>query len=132
MLTGGYIKDIPKPHRRMFPGKTKRKLRISVARYSCGVHYYVTIREEDNPIWDKSLHGPGWGKERADKPIGWHVAWDDKKGKGREFEQRCNTSRAASKYIADMVAKHFPADLYEIEGDSFTNKITHQYKREGD
>ena len=138
MLTGGHLKDIPKPHHRMYPCKNgKRPLRITVMRYSCGVHFWVTITEDDNPIWDTSAYDGTWGGSEG-QVIGWHSAWDDKEGKGRAFSEQCNTPREARIYIAKVLRENFPADQYEIKGDTeylepyLTTKVTHLYKREGD
>jgi hypothetical protein len=70
-VTGGHIKDFQhlSPFTRKFPNRySRRKVKVTISRYyGYGPHYYVTIQEEDNPIWD--------GKE-------WRMCWDDKEGKG--------------------------------------------------
>ena len=54
MIYGGKLKELKKPHRRKYPGKEKRLVRISIARFAgIGVHYFVSIHEEYNYIWDK-------------------------------------------------------------------------------
>ena len=92
MLTGGYLKDLPLPHRRKFPGEELRSVWISVSRYSAvgGCHYYVSIREENNPIWDPRTNGERnsdfLGTAYGDKIVGWHRAWDDEEGNGKAGE----------------------------------------------
>ena len=75
MIHGGHLKDIPKPHKRMFPGKGKRRVSVEVMQWSIvgGTHYYVKIVEEDNPIWDSQSQK-------------WRMAWDDGNGNGQEFQ----------------------------------------------
>jgi len=69
-LTGGHLADIPLPHIRFFPNPYfRRKVTITISRfYGYGPHYYVSISQESNPIWN--------GKE-------WQIAWDDLEGKGK-------------------------------------------------
>lgn len=66
---GGHLADIPEPHIRKFPNPfVKREVKITISRYyGYGEHYYVSVKEESNPIWNGST---------------WVDAWDDKEGKG--------------------------------------------------
>ena len=75
---GGYLKDIPKPHRRFFSGK-RRKRRVEIR---CAIwwgqgdnHRNVTIQEEDNPIWNSDRKS-------------WQASWDDEDGRGQTIEGR--------------------------------------------
>jgi len=67
---GGHLEEISKPHTRFFPNPyRKRKVTVTISRYyGIGLHYYVSLQEEDNPIWNGEA---------------WQTAWDDKEGRGR-------------------------------------------------
>jgi hypothetical protein len=79
---GGYLKDIPLPHIRMFPNKAGHKRTVCLDVYSwLGIgleakHYYVRSRQEDNYIWNSH-------------DALWQLAWGDNTGKG--FEQEWTT-----------------------------------------
>lgn len=115
LTIGGYLKDIPRPWRRYFDDKRrKRKLRISIGTFSIGVHYFVTIHQEDNPIWDCRTHAeerPDWKEiqetEYGNEVICWHKAWDDKEGEGIHLSEKFDTQFQAKKWI-DKQLKRFP------------------------
>lgn len=91
-ISGGYLEDIPKPHHRKWPTSTERR-RVDIKIYtwrgtSLGAeHWYVEIKEEDNPIWDRRTHAQSMGYEPTSdylrKICGWTRPWDDKNGRGR-------------------------------------------------
>lgn len=106
--SGGYLNEIPEPHIRKFPNPySKRKVKITVSRYyGYGIHYYVSIREDDNPIWNSERNL-------------WTRAWDDKEGEGKTdtdlyFDGDDNANIRTDAYElaigkAKMVLKrHFP------------------------
>jgi hypothetical protein len=71
-LHGGHLSDIPLPRIRRWPGcPDKRKITIRITRYyDVGIHYFLTIFEEDNPLWNE-------------KNQEWQFAWDDKEYRGK-------------------------------------------------
>jgi len=111
MIYGGKLKELTKrPCKRKYPGKEKRSVDISISRFSgIGVHYFVSIREEYNYIWDK--------KEKT-----WRQPWSsykDKKGRGQTFISKFNTYREAARYVKEIIAEHFSTKThkYEYEGE---------------
>lgn len=102
MLWGGYLREIPKPHKRKWPeSREKRTVNISCSIYSgIGKHYYVSILEEDNPIWN------------AKREV-WQKAWDDKKGKGKSFGTRSfDSHRQAMDHIRKILAENFSPETH--------------------
>lgn len=72
---GGHLVDLSLPHVRRFDDKRrKRHVYVEIHTWrglSLGAkHWYVSVREEDNPIWDEA--------EQT-----WRVCWDDKEACGR-------------------------------------------------
>jgi len=103
---GGYIKDYPNAKRK-FPGKTKRRVSVSARMYyGIGKHYWVTMHEEDNPIWD--------AKEK-----GWRECWDDLKKNGRIESAPFLSIVSAQSWIKTMTKKYFPAKTHTIGAIDF-------------
>ena len=104
--SGGYLRDIPKPHVRHWPSPTGelRSVYVRVAIYDIvgGQHYHPDIWEEDNPIWNSIK-------------LCWHVAWDDTEAKGCSY-QHAGFDRLmdARQWIADILAERFPASVYKV------------------
>jgi hypothetical protein len=123
-LSGGHLKDIPLPHLRRSPRYAPRLVRIVIQHYAgIGVHWYVDIREEHNPIWNPLTNAeahPDWdniqGTEWGQEVIGWQSAWDDDKGKGRTFHSpRLKSPHQAQNWIRETIAKHFqPESDYDF------------------
>lgn len=127
MISGGYLKDIPQPHRRQWPKETrKRRLNIRISRYSgIGRHYYVAARQEHNPIWD-SRDAASWGQ--PGEPNGWRYCWDDKEGAGKFLSsEQFNIHAEATMWIEDVLLPQFPNHNVTINGEEMF-----QYLREGD
>lgn len=99
---GGNIKDYPKA-RRLFPGKKKRHVSVSVrSYYGIGKHYWVTMKEEGNPIWDT--------KEKA-----WRECWDDTIGRGH-IESKSFLSMVSAKLWIERISKTlFPRKTHVID-----------------
>jgi hypothetical protein len=54
-IFGGHLKDIPRPRIYLFPNPvTKRKVTIRIMRYAGFPHYWLSIIEEENALWDSS------------------------------------------------------------------------------
>jgi len=103
--SGGYLAELPKPWKRMFPGRSKRRVSVSIYKYyGLGQHYWVSLHEEGNPIWD-----------RANKC--WRSAWDDKSDdtKGRLFSRRCLSLVSARSYVEKIQKKFFPNKTHKLD-----------------
>jgi hypothetical protein len=123
--SGGYLRDIPDPHVRRWPGDAKpRDVRVHIMRYyGIGIHYYATVEEEDNPLWDEATQC-------------WRVAWDDDAARGRHFDSHACLSYHWAKWWAKAVLeKHFQGDTYRAIGwsvDEDTDDVMRWFQREGD
>lgn len=133
---GGNLADIPEPHIRLYPNPhNRRPVKVSISQFWGFAHFWASLTEAENPIWNGTLHGPSWGKHYENKVIGWQLSWDDDEGKKvRRFEKECNTESEARRFIASTLKKHFPPDQYEIEGwpKHLMPSIVHLYKHGGD
>jgi hypothetical protein len=118
LFFGGYLEEVPKPHKRKFDDKRRKRrvfIRITIF-YGIGIHYYVDIREESNPIWHK------------DKKCWWEP-WDFKDDR-LYFTERCLTEKDAMDYIKKMELKYFPSTTHKlIKGDLGQKKWNY---KEGD
>jgi hypothetical protein len=134
---GGYLKDIPRPHFRMFgpigrkwpqhiPRYRKlRELHISVYQYAGFPHYFVTLRQEDNYIWDTR-------REDTDPPDfkgRWHKAWDDKRGEGKTIHSGELNNRLEVNAFIKKHVRRFPR--HKIRWDGWSRKL-YMYYRQGD
>lgn len=115
-ISGGKIADFPGPHRRKFDDKRrKRKVSVEISTFTGfafnAVHYYLTFRVEENPIWDEEKQT-------------WRTCWDDPDARyelpseledrrHREYMSHGQALRAAK----PLVEKHFPEDRWKIEFD---------------
>lgn len=101
---GGRLEDIPLPHIRLYPTLAKRPVEIHIHKYyGIGKHYFPTIEEENNPLWDSS--------EGV-----WRQAWDDKESKGREFSSRFNYLYQAKNWVKKIIETEFQGEgLWDIK-----------------
>ena len=105
---GGNAKDISKPYIFMFPKcKKPREIRISIMTYAGYIgnngHYYVSIKEESNPVWTISNF-------YENKPeYCWQIPWKDweiEEMKGRNFDGHFdNNINIALKEINSILTK---------------------------
>ena len=103
---GGHIKDYPKAKRK-YPGRTKRKVEVSArVYYGIGMHYWITLHEEDNPIWDA-------------KGKGWRSCWDDTEGRGAIESSPFLSMVSAKEWIAEQVKTQFPKKTHKIGAVNF-------------
>lgn len=107
MIYGGKLKELTKPPcKRKYPGKEKRPVHISILRFTgIGTHYYVSIKEEYNFIWDE--------KEKD-----WRQPWyssEDKEGSGKIFIGRFNDYGSAASYVKEIIAEHFDKKTHKFE-----------------
>lgn len=108
-ITGGYLEDIPEPHIRKWPGSPhKRELTVRITRYYYeGTHYYISIQEEENPLWNGTPY-----EHDESRPVGWVVAWDDKEAQGKtDFNFNTDTRFnyiTEAKHAVDKILENFP------------------------
>jgi hypothetical protein len=70
--------------------------------YGLGKHYWVSMHEEDNPIWDKE------GK-------GWRSCWDDTyENKGRIESAPFLSMISAKQWIERMQKEMFPKKTHRL------------------
>jgi len=159
LLSGGYIKNIPQPHRRKYPDpEQKREVQVHITKYDLvgGVHYHVTFIEEPNPIWDPRAQGEASphfeGTAYGEQIVGWRLAWDDDEGKGREkHSPSLDFKYQVEDFIRATVLEAFPPEShalfdrygepYEFEVESYGKPYEFEvegmrgryyYQREGD
>jgi hypothetical protein len=130
---GGHLAEVrPQPPVRRFPHKgCKRIVDVSISSWvgiSLGArHTYAKVEEAHNAVWDGrddgGLHSPRWTEP-----------WDDREGRGREFQKDCLTREEAHAYIASIVKRHFSSKTrYEIRSDwNAGDDLARMYGREGD
>lgn len=95
-MTPRSIETAQRPLRRFWK-KKEVPVRVTISRYwGIGIHYYATVREENNPIAD-GRDGATW----------WTTFSDDVKGRGRVFNKRHGTEAAARSWARRIIAKHF-------------------------
>lgn len=106
---GGKLADLPKPHRRFYDDKRrKRPVRISVIVYSIGKHYWTTLHEEDNPIWDE-------------KEQDWRTCWDDAAARGRIQSKRCNSLVESGRWVRHM--KNLVFKNHKLQHDAMDSEV---------
>ena len=100
---GGHLKDYPNPVRVFDDTKKKREVSVSVTKfYGVGVHYYIALAEESNPII---------------VPNGTCLCWDDEKGRGK---------RKGSKISADTDTE-IQEEIDRLFSENFSTK-THKLR----
>jgi hypothetical protein len=106
---GGHMKDYPGA-RRLYTatGRRKRPLELSIIVYSIGTHYWTTLQEADNPIYDKV--------EKS-----WRMCWDDKEGKGRIESRQCRNILESQRWVRRMTRYVFKN--HKLETPSYVKKM---------
>jgi hypothetical protein len=118
MKSGGYLREIPKPHVRMFADKRRRR-KVSVTIgvfYGIGHHYHVTMSEEDNPIWNCAENC-------------WQFAWDDKNYRGRIETGIFGLETQAIDYVKRTARRYFPKHSHRLTKPFSSSRFF--YKEEG-
>lgn len=106
LIYGGNIAHYPGA-RRQFPGRKKRRVSISArSYYGIGKHYWVTMHEEDNPIWDT--------KEKS-----WRICWDDFEGRGAIESKSFLSIVSAQGWIKEVQKKQFPTKTHVVDAVDF-------------
>ena len=116
-IIGGDLKEVPPPLVRMFPGPRRRRVRVSIDRYDgIGVHWYVSIEEEPNPLWDSN--------EDA-----WREAYDDPGRAGKSFHGRLGSRSGAYEWVKRTCLANFGPKTHEV---SNCTRVPKWFYREGD
>lgn len=105
---GGYLRDLPEPVVRFWPTDDpkapRRKVELSINRFSIGRHYHISLKEEHNPVWNPST-------------LSWEIPWDDEEGRGKtefffawnyDIEHRYSSYYLARVALERLVEEHFP------------------------
>lgn len=137
-LSGGHLSEISEPHVRRFgdvpigsklPDGTlakKRQIEIFIMVFSgIGQHFHVSVREEDNPIWNSAP--PDWVFSKAGT---WQHAWDDDGGKGKMFSERFARRRDVVAWVKRTVKKHFSMKTHRLVWTS--PKVRQWFYKDGD
>jgi hypothetical protein len=99
--SGGYIKEVPLPHKRWYNGRRKREVKIGVyVWWGTGTHYYASVEEDDNAIWNT--------KENL-----WQLCWDDPE-KGKRFDKKFDNIGQARDWVTKLLRKHFPKKTHKV------------------
>lgn len=96
----------PTPYLRKWPNARKKR-RVTVTQtvfYGIGHHTYVTLREEDNPIWSMEPDPIGDSKLLKGR---WIEPWKDTEGDGLQISERCLTALDAARWIRNTFAALF-------------------------
>lgn len=115
---GGLVPDNPI---RMWP-KCQRKRRVTISIimfYGIGQHYWVSLKEDGNPVWNTE---EGY----------WFEPWSDRdpEGRGKRLDtQKFNTLIEAKRWIAETLAKEFPKKTHTYYN---SNTYKRWYYKEGD
>jgi hypothetical protein len=127
----GHLKDMPHPLAWYWPkGKLLRHLTCKV--YSWvgtsaigATHYYASVDEERNHVWDGEKWTQSWPPEISYEP---GSDWPEfkERGEGRKFDKGFLTEKAAENYINRILKKHFSPETHTIEWDR-RNQETAKY-----
>lgn len=113
---GGKRAEVPEPHVRLHdvPGY-KRTVRVVISRFIAARHFYASVEEEDNYIWDSG--------ERT-----WRKPWDSPYLDGRRYGERFNTADAAEKFVQLCLDDNFKGADIEVKREW----LNVGYGKEGD
>lgn len=116
---GGYLRDIPLPHERRWPGSTiKRDATLRISNWM--VHWWAEIVEDENPIWDSAQEV-------------WRCCWDDDKS---DKSERGGRRIDGGKFSRRLEALHWGLGVLDTEFSDHKHYVNCQtrfdYLREGD
>lgn len=118
---GGYLKDIPQPHKRMHPNKQqKRRVTFQILTWigwdPSAKHYFSKLIEEPNFIYNS-------------KTKMWVHAWDDKECYGKTFQRAFTNMKKARKWAIDTYRDKFSPETHYLMDDGATEiKLRWSYK----
>ena len=134
MFLGGHLKDIPLPHKRKFDDKRRRrKVSVHITTFpGAGVHYHVSLSEEDNPIWNPSKDTWKW-MNGSNRIIGWQVAWDDEGARGRHLNSVHSKSlEEAQRWAVETFNREFDPKTHVMIDHGHGYRKPKWYYRDGD
>lgn len=118
---GGYLKDIPEPHIRRWPGCPRpRKVHFAGGRFAGFVHYHMRCEVEHNGIWQGGL---------------WVEAWDDAAGRVKTIRAELDNAIAAVNWCWGVITAHYSGPEWQIIWPDFLpepKNAPFRYTREGD
>jgi hypothetical protein len=113
-MYGGFLKDVPKPHIRLYGPHSpkKRPVRVKVLSWvgtsAIGAkHINVDFDVDNNPIWN------------ADTEM-WQQCWDDKECKfttyifGGRFVYGRNHEKSITTFVRRTIKEFFPPDQFTV------------------
>jgi hypothetical protein len=103
---GGHLENVPRPHERKWPdSEEKRRVKVDVYTWrgmSLGaVHWYGSVEEESNPVWDSSI-------------LDWRLCWDDEKATGREFRGDFDTKEEVVSWAKEIIGREFEPETHYL------------------
>ncbi len=105
MILGGKASekgiDLSKLKRKFDDRRRRRQVVVTVARYVPHPHYYVSVKQEFNPVWCLCATFP----ERASGH--WHEFSDDSDGRGESYYEHFNTAAAAYRWAQRIITRKF-------------------------
>ncbi len=115
---GGELSEITPPHIRFFDvSRRKREVTVSVMMfYGIGQHYHVTLRQQENPVWNRRYHR-------------WQSLRYDKGSEGRRVDTKFDSYEEAETFIRRVMRWVFPN--HRAMRDDATGRRWF-YKRDGD
>lgn len=117
---GGHLKELVPPLERFYRTPGERPVRVQIMRYyGIGAHYYVSIKEEFNPIL-----------QTREGKLCTVECWDDQEGRGREvWHPKFNSVKAAERWIEKTLKTEFKGQ--PVTFDDLSDKTKWHY-RDGD
>jgi hypothetical protein len=120
-VMGGKWKDVPKPYQLYYPRTDggKRGLSVGVHKYyGVGVHFYASVREADNYVWDSAENV-------------WRRPWDANDGnklypslEGKDFSDKFDTHTEARNFVNKILKREFSPGTHEVTDGSGVGKIS--------
>lgn len=119
-VMGGKYQDLQRPIRRFWRWRDVPVHVVILKHYGVGVHWWVTVRQERNPIW-------GRGREHWT----WIEPWDDPTAyRGGVHTKSFRDITKAENWAKRVCRKHFPGQPVKIEN---VNSGKHKwFYRDGD
>jgi hypothetical protein len=128
-IFGGKLSDISPGSKRKFPGKEKRKVKVSIGTFDFigGIHYYVDLEEEDNPFMCRCTDSfsPNRGLHE-------HRPHNDEEGRGKAFHNRFDTKTQAERWAVKKFKEEFSKKTHVLVEKYSEKKRQWMYKNNGD
>lgn len=121
----GSIEDAPHPVQRYWPGAPKkRRVDVTIMTYDFGGHhYFVSIQEEENPVWDGIEHWASYPDDVECRGRDHHDFTDDIRDIPYiDFPFHYSDYHSARLCATTILDKHFNIDEYEIEWHDYAGE----------